>query len=254
MAILVTRAQGKFSDILRDAGLEVVDLELIRTEPLENLSDLKARLRSLSDYDGLFFTSSAAADVFVNERGKSNGFYGKVYALGRRTQEILSGTGLNVRPATANTADELLREFGDIEFAGKKLLFVRGERSLRTIPESLDEIAVVDEVSVYRTVSVEMESDKIATVKAKLVKDEIDLVCFFSPSGVERFVELFGRSAASARAAAIGTTTADAARAAGLILDFISPRSSAEEFARCMIEHTRQVRRSRPMGSSTNNE
>jgi uroporphyrinogen-III synthase len=62
-----------------------------------------------------------------------------------------------------------------------------------------------------------------------------------SPSGVERFEELFGGSARSVRVAAIGVTTADAARQLGFDVDFISSRSNAEDFASGLIEHIKNI-------------
>ena len=83
MAILVCRNDDRFSSLLREAGFEVVNLELIETRPLEDLRPLREKLARLSEYDGIFFTSPVAAEIFVNERNGSNGFHGDVYALGR---------------------------------------------------------------------------------------------------------------------------------------------------------------------------
>jgi uroporphyrinogen-III synthase len=240
MAILVIRYDDKFSSALRDAGFDVVNLELIETKPLDDLSDLRRKLSELSEYDGVFFTSPVAAEIFVQERDGSNGFHGCVYTLGQRAQTLLSTSGLKIREAkTANTADELLSAFGNDEFAGKRFLFVRGEKSLRTIPESLKGRALVDEVAVYQTVPAEVDPSVLENVKMRLSAGEIELVCFFSPSGVNRFAELFGNAAKASKAAAIGTTTADEARRAGFDVEFISLRSNADDFARGLIDHVK---------------
>lgn len=241
-AILVIRKDDKFSSALREAGSEVVNLELIETQPLEDLSELRSKLANLSQYDGLFFTSPVAAEIFVKERCGSNGFHGNVYALGRRAQNVLESSGLNVKNSIeANTAEEMLNAFGQNEFAGKSFLFVRGEKSLRTIPDALREIASVDEVTVYKTEPTVVEKEIVDGVRSRLAKRGFELLCFFSPSGVERFVELFGDAAGSVETAAIGTTTANAARSANLKVDFISPSTNAEDFARALVEHVRQA-------------
>ena len=109
MTVLVIRRDDSFGQILRQAGLEVIDLELIETKPLKDLSVLREKLSRLADYDGLFFTSPLAANVFVSERKGTNGFHGNVYALGRRAQNVLETAGLDVRfVADANTAEEML--------------------------------------------------------------------------------------------------------------------------------------------------
>lgn len=241
-AILVIRSDGKFSSILRGAGFEVVNLELIETKPLEDLSGLREKLAHLSEYDGVFITSAAAARIFVNERKGSNGFYGSVYALGERSQTILATAGLNVRTAVeANTAEEMLNAFDKNEFKGKRFLFVRGERSLRTIPELLGSHAQVDEVAVYRTDDRGFDKGKIEEVVSRISNDEIRLICFFSPSGVERFKELYGDVSTTVKTAAIGTTTADAARQAGFDVEYISPKSKADDFALGLIEHIKSL-------------
>ena len=241
-AILVIRSDDRFSSALRGAGFEVVDLELIETRPVEDLAPLREKTAKLSKYDGLFFTSPAAAEIFVKERNGTNGFHGNVYALGWRAKSVLKSAGLDViSPVGANTAEEMLSELGDDEFAGKRFLFVRGERSLRTIPESLNGRAVVDEVAVYKTVTPDIDPAKIAGLRLRLSNGEFDLVFFFSPSGVERFDELFDVAARNAKAAAIGTTTGDAAKKAGFRVEVVSSRSNADDFADGLIEHIKNI-------------
>jgi uroporphyrinogen-III synthase len=236
--ILVTRNDDKFSSALREARFDVVNLELIETKPLLDKSELRGKLARLRDYDGVFFTSPVAAEIFVKERNGSNGFYGAIYALGRRAQNVLVSAGLEVRSAAAaNTAEEMLDRFGNDEFAGKRYLFVRGEKSLRTIPEKLSDIASVDEVAVYKTEPAIVDEKTIESLISQFEQSQFDVVCFFSPSGVGRFAELFSEAAHSVKAAAIGTTTANAASEAGLEVVFVSPRSNADDFARGLIEH-----------------
>ena len=238
MTILVIRSDDKFSSTLREAGFDVVNLELVETKPLDDLSALRGQLAKLSEYDGLFFTSPVAAEIFVKERNGSNGFHGAVYALGRRAQNVLASSGLKVRSdVSVNTAEEMLSQIGNDEFAGKRYLFVRGERSLRTIPEKLSDIAAVEEVAVYKTTPADVDEEAIESLRFRMAGREFDVVCFFSPSGVERFAELFDQSADNVKAAVIGTTTAEAAGKAGFEVVFVSPRSNADDFARGLIEH-----------------
>jgi uroporphyrinogen-III synthase len=240
--ILVIRSDDKFSALVREAGFEVTNLELIKTVPLDDLSELRDKLANLSAYDGLFFTSPVAAEIFVRERNRSNGFRGEAYMLGHRAKNILKHSGIKVRfSESANTAEDLLSSFDVSEFAGKKFLFVRGEKGLRTVPEFLSGWAVVDEVVVYKTEACDVERDIIDSLKTRLSANETGWVCFMSPSGVERFSELFGDVAKLIRAAVIGTTTADAAKQFGFNIDFISARSNTEYFARGLIKHIKNI-------------
>jgi uroporphyrinogen-III synthase len=235
-AILVIRDDDIFSASLRDAGIEVFDLNLIGTEPIAEISEFRKKLSVLSDYDGLFFTSPVAAEIFVNEYGNAIGFNARVYALGHRSREVLEQSGFDViSPPSAKTADELISSFDKTEFLGKRFLFIRGDKSLRVISEALADIADVDEVVVYRTTQIEVEPNVVERFKDKLEAGEIKLVCFFSPSGVQRFHEIFGDITAGS--AAIGTTTAAAAKQIGLTVELISSKPDADQFACELIDH-----------------
>jgi len=235
--ILVIRCDDLFSSILRDAGHQVIELELIQTSVLDDLSELSAKLTS-EKYDGLFFTSPAAAEAFRSIRGELNGFHGKAYVLGKRSREVLDSSGLELRfIEQASTAVEMIDGFGTDEFAGKRFLFVRGERSLKTIPEMLSGIATVDEVVVYSTKAADVDEFSISKVEKMLSRGEISWTCLFSPSGVDEFVKRFGAASRNSNAAAIGTTTADAARKAGLSVGFVSPVADAKTFASALVEH-----------------
>jgi len=238
-AVLVIRSDDKFSDLLRAAGFEVLNIELITTEPVKALGEIRFKLNRLHEYDGLFFSSPAAAEVFVRHRDGSNGFHGKIYALGERAKTILEDAGLEVSfAALANTAGEMLASFETSEFAGKRFLFVRGDKSMRTIPEFLNGRAIVDEIVVYTTEASKIDEAQITELKRRMLVGEIDWTCFFNPTGVETFAEVFGGTDfRSVRAAAIGVTTAAKALEMGLDVNFISKRSTAEEFARGLIEH-----------------
>ena len=237
-AILVIRSEDGFSQRLRQAGFDVINLELIETKPIEDLSEFRDRLARLKEYDGIFFTSPVAAEIFVRERNGSNAYSGSVYALGQRARHVLESAALDVKSsADSNTADEMLAAFDKDEFEGKRFLFIRGERSLRTIPETLSDIAEIDEVAVYKTESLKISEDEIEGVKSRLTDGEIAYLSFFSPSGVEIFAKLFGGAATKMKAAAIGTTTARAAEQAGFTVDLVSPKASADEFATALIEH-----------------
>ncbi len=237
--ILVLRADDEFSHLLRGSGLEVSNLPLIKTEPLDDQSELHRYISKIHEYDGLFFTSPASAEIFGREiGGRRDAVRGKLYTMGARAKSVLEEAGL---PAffdpSVNTAEELITSRSDDEFSGKKLLFLRGDRSMLTIPNMLREKAVVDEVIVYRTIGCRpAEADIIKTVK-RLNTGGVDWLCFFSPSAVEVFRETFGPLDRTTKIAAIGRTTAARAEELGFDVSFISPRSSAGDFAEAFVSH-----------------
>lgn len=232
--ILVVRSDDSFSRFLRESGFDVLNLEMIKTAPVVDVSELAKVIDRIDEYDGIFITSPVAAELFV-ERLKIDAktYSGKVYVLGERARNILHGLDLNVITSeNANTARELIESFDDAAFAGKNLLFVRGDRSVRTIPRMLEGKAKVDELTVYRTVESKLDRDLTKDIKDRIGESKIEWVCFFSPSGVASFIRYFGNEdLTKIKGAAIGETTAAAARGLGVTIDFISQRATAEDFA-----------------------
>ena len=240
-AVLVIRGEDLFSDRLREAGIEARNLELIKTQPVADLRDLRKTFGRLSEYDGLFLTSPAAAEVFVEQLPASNNFTGSIYVLGERAKKVLQWAGFDCKYRdSANTAEELISSFENSEFDGKRFLFIRGDKSMRAIPDLLDGKATVDEIIVYETKAVQPDESEIADLNTRLQNGDIGWICFFSPSGVERFRTIFGNSA-RASVAAIGATTARKAEGCGFSVKFISDRSNAENFAKGLIEHIRRT-------------
>ena len=238
--ILVIRPEDPFTAKLREAGFEVLNLDLIRTEPVSDLSDLDEKIGRIREYDGLLFTSPRAAEVFL-QRIEKHGreFAGKIYVLGRRAKKIFEQAGFDtVYVPSANTAAELVGSFDISEFAGKRLLFVRGEKSMRIIPDLLGGVAEIDETIVYRTIESIPGEEIVGVVRERLTRGGIDWICFFSPSGIEGFMRLFdSQRPRTLRAATIGETTAQKARDAGFVVDFVSRRSNSEDFATDLIEY-----------------
>lgn len=245
--VLIIREYDKFSQILTQANLEVVNFHAIQTLPVENLDELDEKLGEVKSYDGLFLTSPKAAEVFLQRfREKNFAFGGKVYVLGNRTKTLFENfENANfeiVFRENANTAEELINSFERQEFAWKKFLFLRGDKSLRTIPELLKNVAAIDEVIVYRTI--ENSSDKVLVdeIKRKLRENEIDWICFFSPSGIGSYINAFGEnSLENVKIAAIGETTAGRAAEKKLKVDFISAKANAEDFARGLINRIKEI-------------
>ena len=219
--------------MLRDAGVEVVNVELVGTEVLEDLSEFENLISRLDEYDGVFFTSPVAAQVYV-DRVKLP-VKPTLYALGKRAIVVLENAGFDVRKVPhANTAEEMLAGFDDTEFAEKKLLFVRGERSLRTIPETLEGTAKIDEVTVYRPIEIEPTASVAEHVRDRLTGGDIEWTCFFSPSGLEAFEKRFG--AVDVKVGTIGETTAERARELGFRVELVASRATNETFAHELIE------------------
>jgi uroporphyrinogen-III synthase len=141
----------------------------------------------------------------------------------------------------ATTAAELLRLIPKKELENKKFLFPRGDRSLRTIPETLESFAEVLEVIVYRTIEAERDDKEFVQIKKKFEDGKIIAVCFFSPSGVEGFLDRFENfSQGEIKIATIGKTTARSVADNNMRADFVSAKPAAEDFARGLADYLRK--------------
>lgn len=235
--ILVVRKDDSFSSTMRERGFCVVNLPLIETEPLENLSELDDCLENIDGFDGVFLTSATATKIFLSRaRIKNKSFAGRFYVVGRRSADLLKSVGANVFSVGA-TAERLLKTIPADELKGKRFLFVRGARSLRVIPETLRDVAEVVEAVVYETVAVEPDEHSLNGIKQAFAGGEIRAVCFFSPSGAEEFLRRFESfSPGEIKLAAIGETTARFVESQNLRVDFVAAKPTARDFAFELIE------------------
>jgi uroporphyrinogen-III synthase len=220
------------------SGFAVINCPTIATAKIEDLSDFSAKLTNNKVYDGFFLTSATATKVLIEKllelKIKPSC---KTYVLGKRSFDLLKNADLEaVYFPTVNTASEMLQKIAPEDLKGKKFLFIRGEKSLRVVPDFLQGIAEIDEVIVYRTENIAITVD----FKTKLIElsenRQIDCAVFFSPSGAEGFLEQCGtRILHQTNIAAIGRTTADFLESRHLKVDFVSP--NANEFALKLIEY-----------------
>jgi uroporphyrinogen-III synthase len=247
--VLVIREFDRFSRILSENGFAVINCPATRTEALKDLSDFDAKLSALENYDGIFVTSRRAAEVFRAKLRETNVKYGgKVYVLGARSFELLKNENLNlIFSESANTAAEMLAAIPPPELAGKRFLFVRGEKSLRVVPDFLARAAVsVEETIVYRSVKIPLETFKIKEIENALKTGEIAAACFFSPSAAESFLQQFdAEKLHQTRIATIGKTTAEFFAGRNLKVDFIAAKAAAEDFAVELIEYLNKIAKDR---------
>lgn len=235
--ILALREESEFSRELRDHGFEVFNLPMIETRRLSDLSQLRKNLAEIERFDHVFLTSRASAGVLADElTPELLSKLPPVHVLGDKAREILEKQGATVKyRESANTVNELLDMIGESTFAGTSILFIRGEMSMRTIPERLGAVAKVEEAVVYETVDAPIENEEAV---GRLAAGEVDWLCFFSPSAVESFAKRkFADAGIRPKAAVIGATTEQSARSNGLSVDFISERASAIDFARGLARH-----------------
>ncbi|HXG85135.1 MAG TPA: uroporphyrinogen-III synthase [Pyrinomonadaceae bacterium] len=232
--ILVIREKDVFAQVLIENGFLVTNFPTIKTETVSDLSELEGFIAEIETFDGIFITSSKAAEIVsakLSETGKD--FNGKFYVLGKRSGDLLKKFGYETFfSERATTAEELLQLIPKEELKNKRFLFPRGNRSLRVVPEMLLNIAEVFETIVYQTTEIETDKAILLVIKEKFERGKFDAICFFSPSGVEEFLKKFESfSQGEMIIAVIGQTTARCVEENNLRVDFISAKPNAKDFA-----------------------
>jgi len=224
--VVVTRSKGGEDALaarLRDLGAEVREIPSIAFALPGDPAPLDAALRDLARFDWAVFASATAVERTV-ERLRVLGL--PVPALGRLS---LAAVG----PATAERLAREVREpdLVPAESKGEAMAAalaprVRGRRVLlprpaEGRPELLDGLiaagADVAAVEAYRTLPAPAEA--IRPLAGWIEAGEVSAVAFASPSAVKAVVAGLGARAALLRSvvlAAIGPTTSEALRAAGL--------------------------------------
>lgn len=232
--ILVIREKDRFSEILIEKNFSVTNFPLIKTEALADLSDLESCLAEIENFDGVFVTSVKATEIVsakLNQTRKN--FRGKFFVLGKRSNDLLIKSGCETFfIEQAATAEEFLSLIPNEELKNKRFLFPRGNRSLRFVPEKLAKIADVRETVVYETIDIDYDETKTGVIRKKLTTGKFAAVCFFSPSGVEKFLRTFKDFAQNElKIALIGKTTSRCAEDNNLRVDFVSTKPAAADFA-----------------------
>jgi len=228
--VLVTRAAeqaARLAGALRAAGAEPVCVPMIRIAP----APMEATPLDFEGFDALLFTSANAVRFFAERLAAADlrpgALPAAVLCVGPATAAAARGAGFRapeVAGSRHDAAGMLAALRAGAPLAGRRFLFVRGERARALLPEGLRaEGARVDEWVAYRTLPAELDE---AALRAALVRGELDALTFTSPSAVRRFaacLDAASRAAVRSRVvAALGETTAAALREAGLPPDTVS--------------------------------
>lgn len=144
----------------------------------------------------LLFTSQNAFKSFLLNENASSHKDKAIFCVGSKTKEAIEKAGYSVL-RYADYAEQL----ADIiikDYLGESFTFFSGSMRRDTLPEALANAKIdFNEVEVYTTV-----------LSPHAIKSRIDAILFFSPSGVESYLE--HNSLKKEVCFCIGTTTAEA--------------------------------------------
>jgi uroporphyrinogen-III synthase len=232
--VVVTRGKGAedaLSARLTELGATVRELPSIAFAPPEDPAPLDAALRGLAAFDWVVFASATAVERTVD----------RLRALGLEPAALAAVSLAAVGPATAERLARAVRApdvvpadaKGDALAAtlaprvrGRRVLVPRPAEGRPELVEGLAAAgAVLTAVEAYRTVPADAAT--LLPLAGWIESGAVDAVAFASPSAVKAVVGALGARApllARVVLGAIGPTTADALRGAGLSVG-AQPRS-----------------------------
>ncbi len=242
--VLITRPKAdasEFANALAQHGLRAEFFPTIEIAPITDWV-----LPTLEHYDGLIFTSANAVRHFISPLlSRAPNRFARLramnhYAVGIKTYRALQEYGIDsvLYSDKGNAEDlaELIRREG---IEGKRFLFLRGTRSLGTIPDAIQKHGgTCDELVVYQTSDLSPEASQ--RLSELLARDDVTWVTFFSPSAAQAFFNALPSASLllRVRIAVIGNTTKAAVEALGFRVDAIAPVPTAEALARTIATFT----------------
>ena len=237
--IIVTReaSQGKaFAEKI--SLLNGIPLEL----PLLRISCKKAEnqeqiFNNSENYDWIILTSANGVNCFFKQFHSGNHSFSadvKLAVVGSKTEAALKQYGYDADLVPdIYDAESLAKIFLPKYENGERILLVRGNRSLDTLPKKFKEKGIgFDSIEVYETTMNEPIKDELYKV---ISNKEYDYITFTSPSTVQAFVELYGM-AVDSPCVCIGTTTEKAARDSGFTHILTARTFTIEGMLEIMVE------------------
>lgn len=230
--MLVTRAAEDapaLAHALAMQGLSPVVVPLIRrlweVEPLAELA------RAVPVADWVLLTSAAVADV-VALAAPGAWRSARWAAVGAATSRRAEALGYPVAVTTAGVGVDLSAALGEI--AGAEIVLPRGDLASEDLPAALRARgATVHEATAYRNAE---PRDAAARLVAAL---PVDFTALMSGSAATRLAALLPDPALAGRIVAIGPSTAEAARKAGLAVEAVAHAHTADGIAALIAAMTR---------------
>ncbi|MFY8182100.1 MAG: uroporphyrinogen-III synthase [Flavobacterium sp.] len=174
--------------VLLDANIHLIEENFIETK-IKNFELSKVN-------ENLIFTSQNAVQSIL-QHPKCNELKSKnVFSVGMKTKDLLTENGFNVIAYTGYAAD--LAEIISLIYGKESYTFFSGNLRRDILPNTLKENGITfNEIEVYET-----------NITSKKIKEKIDGILFFSPSGVESYFKL--NTIKEEMCFCIGETTAEA--------------------------------------------
>lgn len=216
--ILSTKKLSEIQKIaLVDANFEVIDEDFI------NINYKKVLSFGEDLGEALIFTSQNAVQSVLNHPKCEELKTKNVFCVGIKTKDLLTENGFNVIAYTGYAAD--LAEIISLIYNKESYTFFSGNLRREVLPNTLKENGIqFNEIEVYET-----------KLNSKKITQRLDGILFFSPSGVESFLEK--NKITNEICFCIGETTAEALENKKIKNIVIAEKPSVENVITEVIEY-----------------
>lgn len=247
--VMITRPENQADDLaslLAEEGAEAFFFPTIKIIPPRDRTALDAALERIKSYDWIIFTSANGVYHFfarLSEMQKDvrelQGI--KICCIGPATAESIRRRGIKVDLVPETYISEgILKSFGGIGVAGRKILLPRAASARDVLPAGLAAMgAAVDVVTAYETVNSGRRKEEFL----ELLRDnKIDVITFTSSSTVNNFREIVGGNFVlppEIKVACIGPVTEEAARKAGFAVAVRQEEYTMKGLVRSLIDYFR---------------
>jgi uroporphyrinogen-III synthase len=155
---------------LLDANIHLIEEDFIETK-IKSFELAKVN-------DNLIFTSQNAVQSILQHPKCEDLKSKNVFSVGMKTKELLTENGFNVIAYTGYASD--LAEIISLIYKNETFTFFSGNLRRDVLPNTLKENEIIfNEIEVYET-----------NITSKKIKEKLDGILFFSPSGVESYFKL----------------------------------------------------------------
>lgn len=236
--ILITRAKDQADELmlpLMEMGAYCIPFPTIQIVGVDNQAPLDAAINKISDYDWILFTSVNGVKAFFDRMKQLRKDIRdlcciKIGAIGPKTAFSLNNMCLRVDLIPDEYRAEGIAEyFARMNIKGTRFLIPRAETAREFLSERLQRMgATVDVIPVYKNIIPDVKEDKIKAMKSMLLRGEIDLAIFTSPSTFRNLLVILSiqenevkKYFHNTKIACIGPITADVIKKSGIHVNII---------------------------------
>lgn len=229
--ILITRSSeecGNAFNSLANSGAEIICFPTIKIIPSYNSLDLTELISNAATYEYIIFTSSNAVEVFSNlvAEYKPDLSRTRVAVVGSGTAETCRSLGVYIHIMPEEfSARGLIKKFSELNISGKKILIPGSMIARDELKNGLTDLgAVVVSLPVYETQLI--NKNEVPEELLNHLDIKPDLFVFTSPSSFRGFCNMIDSTDCHKYfegkiICAIGTTTEEAIRDSGLVVNLV---------------------------------